>query len=124
MRALNPAGLAAARVPVRADARLAEGLRELLLQQRDRPVGLVAALEHRLRRVDRVERGVDVGDVEHGGTPAREEEREPAAAQQAAFRALGREDRVDRAWLGLVLLVEVLDDDLLRAVDGAARLPA
>jgi len=72
--ALDPAGLAAARVAVGPDPGLAERLGELGLQQRDGLVGLVAAVELGLRGPYGVKRRLDVGHVQHRGAAAGEEE--------------------------------------------------
>ena len=44
---------------------------------------------------------------QHRGAPAGEEEGQPAAAQQPVLLAAGGQYRLDLAWAGLVVLVDV-----------------
>ena len=125
VRAPDPAGLPPSGEPVGPHPGLAEGLGELGLEQGDRGVGLVPSLEHRPRGADRVERRVDVRDVQHRGAAPGEEEREPAAPQQPETpRCVRPNTAFHLSGLGLVRLVEVLHDDLLAAVDRPRRHPA
>jgi hypothetical protein len=95
--ALDPAGLATARIAVGTDPGLAERLRELGPQQRDHRVGLVAPVELGPRGGHRIQRRLDVSHVEHRGAPAGEEEGQPAATQQPVLLSAGGQQGVDLA---------------------------
>jgi hypothetical protein len=111
--AIDPAGLSPSRVAVGTHPGFAECLRELRAQQRDRPVGLRLPGELCLRGVNRVQRRLDVGHVQHGSPAPRKVEGEPAAPQQPVVAASGGDTGVHLSGVGLVVLVHVLDDDLL-----------
>ena len=122
--ALDPAGLPTSREAVGADPRLDRTPGGTRPEQRERLVGLIPPVEGGLRGSDRIQGRLDVSHVQHRGAPAGEEERQPAAPEQPVFLAPRGQQCVDLAGLRLVGLVDVLDDHLLGAVDGAFRDPA
>jgi hypothetical protein len=65
-----------------------------------------------------------VGHVEHGGAAAGEEEREPVVAVQAELLGLRPDPGGELGGVGATALVEVLDDELLAAVDLPRGQPA
>jgi hypothetical protein len=86
---------------------------------------LVFAFETDLCGGEGIERRFDVRHVDDGGVPAGKAHREAVAADHAVLLTAVANARGHLVSVGLVLLVKILDDDHLRAVDHAfSRLAA
>jgi hypothetical protein len=107
----DPARLSNAGVPVVAHVHVGEHLGKLVAQELDDGISLLAALEYDVALPQRVERGLEVGDVRECGPLARKREQEPIVPHEAVRGAALAQPFVD------FLVIDRRDEPLVVALE-------